>query len=211
MGFNQYKITEVPDLTPSQIKSRLEWCQHKKNWTTEQWESVIWTDESMFKLGKGAPGVNVIRLPGKGLEARHKVGCLKFGAGSLMMWGCFHAKSLGPIVLLHGILNQDKYVDLLANKAIPWLESQCYVFDQDFIYQEDGAPIHTGQYAKWYKKTMVEGFDTWPPNSPDLNPIEHIWGYLKLRVNKRTINVTNAVQFKSIVKDKWQDMSNTYF
>ena len=74
------------------------------------------------------------------------------------MWGCFYAKSLGPIVLLHGILNQNKYVDLLANKAIPWLESQCYVFDQGFIYQEDGAPIHTGQYAKLFKKkTMVKG------------------------------------------------------
>jgi len=30
MGFNQYKITEVPDLTPSQIKSRPAWCQQKK-------------------------------------------------------------------------------------------------------------------------------------------------------------------------------------
>ena len=53
-------------------------------------------------------------------------------------------------------------------------------------------------------------FDFWPPNSPDLNPIEHIWGYLKLRVNKRTINVTNAVQFESIIRDEWSKISKSY-
>ncbi|KAG2190436.1 hypothetical protein INT47_001007, partial [Mucor saturninus] len=189
MGFQQCKITEVPLLTDVQKKKSLLWCKDKVNWSSEQWESVIWSDESMFKLGRGAAGVTVIRKPGEGLQERYRVGTLKFGNGSLMMWGCFHAKSLGPLVLLRGIIDQDKYIMLcleqyysrspnitmLSNYAIPWIKSQCYIYNRDFIYQEDGAPIHTGNYAKWYKeKTMVTGFDTWPPNSPDLNPTEHI-------------------------------------
>ena len=100
---------------------------------------------------------------------------------------------------------------MLSNYAIPWIESQCYIYNRDFIYQEDGAPIHTGNYAKWYKqKTMVTGFDTWPPNSPDLNPIEHIWGYLKLRANKCSIGVTSIQKFEDIVQDEWSNIDTGY-
>lgn len=207
MGFKQYKIIEVPKLTPIQQKKRLRWCLNKVLRTKEQWESVIWSDESMFRLGRG---VRVIRLTGEELQERHRVGTLKFGSGSLMMWGCFHAKGLGPLVLMRGIINQDKYVTMLANNAIPWIEQQCNIYNRDFIYQ-DGAPIHTGGYAKWYKnKTMVIGFDSWPPNSPDLNPIEHIWGYLKLRVNRRSIHINNIDQFEAVVRDEWSKISRTH-
>ena len=204
MGFQQYVITKVPALSPPQIKKRLEWCTKRLNWTPEQWENVVWSDESMFRLGKGAPGMNIIRMPGEALQDRHKGQTLKLGRYSLMMWECFYAGALGPLVIMEGSIDQDKYVSLLANHTIPWLEDQCRLYGHNLIYQEDGAPIHTGTYAKWYKsKNQLTMFDFWPPNSPDLNPIEHIWSYLKLGVNKRTINVTNAVQFKSIVKDKW--------
>ena len=68
MGFQQYVITKVPALSPPQIKKRLEWCTKRLNWTPEQWENVVWSDESMFRLGKGAPGMNVIRMPGEALQ-----------------------------------------------------------------------------------------------------------------------------------------------
>lgn len=203
MGFKKYKITEVPKITPIQQKKRLRWCLNKVSWTKEQWESVIWSDESMFRLGRGVRGVRVIKLPGEYFKKRHRVGTLKFGSGFLMIWGCFHAKGLGPLVLMRGIIDQDKYVTMLANNAIPWIEQQCQMYNRDFIYQEDGAPIHTGGYVKWYKdKTMVTGFDSWPPNSPDLNPIEHIWGYLELHVDRSSIRLKNIDQFDAVVRDE---------
>ena len=137
MGFQQCKITEVPLLTDVQKKKRLLWCKDKVNWSSEQWESVIWSDESMFRLGRGAAGVTVIRKPGEGLQERYRVGTLKFGNGSLMMWGCFHAKSLGPLVLLRVIIDQDKYITMLSNYAIPWIKNQCFIYNRDFVYQED--------------------------------------------------------------------------
>lgn len=211
MGFKQYAITEVPSLSPAQVKKRYSWCKERLNWTPQQWEEVVWSDESMFRLGKGAQGVNVIRFPGEGMQERHKIGVLKFGQGSIMMWGCFHAKALGPLVIMRGTIDQDKYVTLLSNYTIPWLKEQHDLYGTDFIYQEDGAPIHTGGYARWYKsKTVIRSFDFWPPNSPDLNPIEHIWGYLKLRVNRRAIGVSNLDQFESIIRDEWSKISNSY-
>lgn len=67
----------------------------------------------MIRLGGDPSGVNVIRMPGE----RHRVDTLKFGSGSLMMQGFFHANSLGPLVLLRGMI--DKYINMLANHIIP--------------------------------------------------------------------------------------------
>lgn len=131
-----------------------------------------------------------------------------------MMWGCFYGKkkALCPIVFLRGSIKQDEYVILLANSACFWLENQCSIYIRDVVFQEDGAPIHAGQYAKWYKqKAMLQGFDVWPANNSDLKPIEHILGYLKLRVNKRAIVVDDIATFEDIVRDKWLKIGSIYF
>jgi len=41
----------------------------------------------------------------------------------------------------------------------------------------------------------------WPPNSPDLNPIENIWSYMKDIIARDYGEVSSAVEMKRIVQD----------
>ncbi len=61
--------------------------------------------------------------------------------------------------------------------------------DADFIFQQDLAPAHTAKITKSWLNDHGVGVLDWPANSPDLNPIENIWGIVKREMrNKRPKN-----------------------
>ncbi|GFV63505.1 hypothetical protein TNCV_1551681 [Trichonephila clavipes] len=46
---------------------------------------------------------------------------VKFGGGSIMVWGCFSWFGLGPLIPVIGNMNSEIYVDILDNTALPTL------------------------------------------------------------------------------------------
>ncbi len=154
---------------------RLTWAK-EKNWTVAQWSKVLFSDESKFCISFGNQGPRVWR---KGGEA-HSPSCLKSSVKfpqSVMIWGAMSSAGVGPLCLLKTNVTAHIYKEMLEHFMLP---SADQLFkDADFIFQQDLAPAHTAKSTKSW-------LNDWPANSPDLNPVENLWGSVKRKMrNKR--------------------------
>ena len=50
------------------------------------------------------------------------------------------------------------------------------------IFQQDNAPCHTSKDSREYLKRFENKLKFWPPNSPDLSPIETIWSFIQQKL-----------------------------
>ena len=59
-------------------------------------------------------GWNFWRQKRDAFKEMHLIPTVKFGGGSLMLWGCFAASGPEALVKINGIMNSTKYQDILA-------------------------------------------------------------------------------------------------
>lgn len=81
-------------------------------------------------------------------------------------------------------MNSDKYINILKSKLLPLIKSYEKKSMSKILFQQDNAPCHTSyKMCNFFSENCIEVM-FWPPNSPDLNPLENIWSLFKRNVGK---------------------------
>ncbi|KAK7109840.1 hypothetical protein V1264_013818 [Littorina saxatilis] len=107
----------------------------------------------------------------------------RFGGGSVMVWGTgwISTRLRTPLYHVVGNLTGIRYQnEILQPLVVPALQA----IGPRAILQDDNAHPHRSAAVNTFIQQVRVNRMLWPANSPDLNPIGHMWDELCLRVQQ---------------------------
>ncbi len=137
------------------------------------------------------------------------VSTVQAGGGGVMVWGIFSWHTFGPLVPIEHRLNATVYLSIVDH-VHPFMTT---VYHLLMYFQQDNAPCHKAQIiSDWFLEhdnefTLLK----WPPQSPDLNPIEHLWDVVEQEIHIMDVQPTNLQQLRVAIMSIWTKISEECF
>ncbi|KAG2463217.1 TCB1 transposase, partial [Polypterus senegalus] len=192
-----------PLLSKRHMAARLEFAKRQLKDSQSMRNKILWSDKTKIQLF----GVNARRhvwwKPGTAHNQANTIPTVKYGGGSIMLWGCFSVAGTGRLVRIKGKMTAAMYRDILDENL---LQSALDLrLGRRFIFQQDNDPKHTAKISKeWLQDNSVNVLE-WPSQSPDLNMIEHLWRDLKMAVHR--CFPSNLMELERCCKEEWAKLA----
>jgi transposase len=203
-GYKGCVARKKPFISQINKKKRLDFAKAHINKGNDFWKSVLFSDESKFNIFGSDGRVMVWRKPNMQMDCRNLCPTVKHGGGNVLVWGCMSATGVGNLVFIDGIMDQHMYLNILRNNLHESAEK--LNIGNSFIFQQDNDPKHTAKKVKeWLLYRVPKQLNT-PPQSPDMNPIEHLWDEIGRRLKK--YQTRNKDQLKNAITEVWNSIDS---
>ena len=209
-------------LTETNMAQRLTFC---KDNLERNWNNVMITDRKKFLFQYPGAKVKDVQWLEKGQqrEARrvnHAEGVNVYASLTFFGVTSMHevtgtSRLSTNFKTLKGIksrsISQHEYESVLETT---FLKEGRQIFKNHHIdswmLQQNGDGAHNKAdifIARWNRQHdgSIGLISNWPPNSPDLSPIENLWAWTQRRVNARACKTFD--EFKAAVKEEWSEIT----
>jgi len=195
-GLKSRKPARKPRLASAMKLKRLQFAKKYKDWTSQQWSRVLFSDETTIQQFTSRKRT-VRRPPGTRYITKIHIANHETPAECDDLGSDFNPRN-GRSILPRSRNHHEwqKYLQLMKEK----LELHMAVHNCE-IFMHDGAPCHGAKIVTDFLKTKNIKLLEWPGNRPELNPIENFWTELKNRVVEK--HPTSLPSLIKTIKTSW--------
>lgn len=198
----------APFLTARHREHRLAWAEAHIDWDIEQWNSIIWQDESQMQNG-GMPRLYVTRAVGEEWNPECLQPKMRRPQKSVYVSGlmCGSHKSDLQIIPrgtgVRGGMTAKDFVEHVAPEIKRFHDEMVTMYPyRSFVLMLDNSSIHGSDIVqRWFQDAGIQ-LTQWPANSPDLNPIEHCWALMK-RMLRNQYDINTQEKYEDAVLEAW--------
>ena len=201
-GIIHWRCKKRPRLTATIAALRLAFA---RQYVGFDWSTTLFSDECSIEEGVGRKREWAFGYPDERWTKERLTTCTKSKGATVMVWACV-GKSIERSELIvmersaespRGGYSSRSYTDTLEEGLVPLYDGQ--------LYQQDNAPVYMSHYTiNWPANMGIKVLVNWPPYSPDINPVEHLWPRLKqmfYELRPELDNITAVEEQRQILMD----------
>ncbi|KAI3655978.1 hypothetical protein MP638_006445 [Amoeboaphelidium occidentale] len=192
-GWHPKEAPKVVPVSANNRKERLVFSEKHEDDDLQLLDHVVWSDEVTVEA---CPRNRKLKVLVHCTQKYWEIPInpqVQQGGFKVTFWGAFSKYGTGSIVPIEGTLDKKKYIDLLDNYLVSEMKHLKQEHGQGFVFMQDNARPHTAKKTLAFLRKEKIKILEWPPQSPDLNPIENLWAIIKRRLYSNR-NVFSAKQ-----------------